>query len=244
MTTEAVEFEGKNTEEAINAACRYFDTTADKLTIQVLSTGSTGIFGLVGSKKAKIRATLKKEEPTALREEEPAAARSSTQKIHEETLEFKEAKETLERMLSLLGIEARVVGQQEEDNVNLTVEGEGTGILIGKKGNTLDAIQYIVNKVVTKNSSKKIKVHIDTGNYRQRHNQSLVDLALRLGEKAKKTGKPITISPMNPADRRVVHIALQNDRALKTKSKGEGLLKKIVILPQREGAESGTTTGA
>jgi len=235
MTTQNPEFEGKNTEEAINAACRHFNTTADKLTIEILSTGSTGIFGLVGSKKAKIHATLKKEEPPI---------QPPIQEVHEETLEFKEAKQTLERILSLLGIEATVVGQQEDDNVELTMKGAGAGILIGKKGSTLDAIQYIVNKVVTKNSTKKIKVHIDTGNYRQRHNQSLVDLALRLGEKAKKTGKPITISPMNPADRRVVHIALQNDRALKTKSKGEGLLKKIVIFPQKEGAESSTTTSA
>jgi spoIIIJ-associated protein len=235
MTTQNAEFEGKNTEEAINAACRHFDTTPDKLTIEILSTGSTGIFGLVGSKKAKIRATLKEEEPVI---------RPPAEKVHEETPEFKEAKQTLERILSLLEIEATVVGQQEEDNVDLTVEGEGTGILIGKKGTTLDAIQYIVNKVVTKNSTKKIKVHIDTGNYRERHNQSLVDLALRLGEKAKKTGKPIVISPMNPADRRVVHITLQNDRALKTMSKGEGLLKKIVIFPQREGTESSTNPGA
>jgi spoIIIJ-associated protein len=234
MTTNHLEFEGKNTEEAVNTACHYFGTTPEKLNIEVLSTGSTGIFGLVGSKKAKIRAALKKEEQL-----QPV-----TEKEHEETPELEDAKKILERMLFLLGVEAMVTGEQDADIVTLKVEGETTGILIGKKGSTLDAIQYIVNKVVTKNSSKRTRVRVDMANYRERHNQSLVDLALRLGEKVKKTGKPITISPMNPADRRVVHIALQNDRALKTKSKGEGLLKKIVIFPQREGTEPSTNTEA
>jgi spoIIIJ-associated protein len=244
MTTDHLEFEGKNTEEAIGAACRYFDTTAEKLIIEVLSTGSTGIFGLVGSRKAKIRAALKEEpqKPVVIKEPEVVTEVQNAKEV-EEMSEVQNAKEVLERMLSLLGVEATVTSEQEADSVNLNVEGEATGVLIGKRGNTIDAIQYIVNKVVAKSSNKKIKVRLDMGNYRQRHKQTIVDLALRLGEKAKKTGRPITISPMNPADRRVVHITLQNDRALRTKSKGEGLLKKIVIFPQREGTDSSNNTG-
>ena len=125
----------------------------------------------------------------------------------------------------------------------MNVVGETSGILIGKKGKTLDALQYIINKAVNKSSDQKIKVLVDTENYRQRHKQSLVDLAQRLGEKVKRTGKPITISPMNPADRRIVHLALQNDRGLRTRSKGEGLLKKIVIFPQRNTSESSRKGG-
>ena len=143
------------------------------------------------------------------------------------------AKEHLAKIIELSGMKARVEGEVSDNRIVINVVGESSGLLIGKKGKTLDAIQYILSKMVSKQLGKRAYVVVDSENYRGRRKKSLAEMALRLGEKAKKVGKPITISPMNAHDRRVVHLALQSDKQLKTRSKGEGLLKRIVILPQR-----------
>ena len=290
MSKETLEFEGKTTEDAIQAACKHFNASPDKLDIQILTTGSSGIFGLVGGKKAKVRVTLKEEPksealPESLAREESfdrvldeeiadeaVIEEASVEEVsveeeprREEVAEEEEAfddeegeeeeipagadleettaamemgKAALEKILTYLDENSNVAAILKDNAVVLNIEGQSSGILIGKKGKTLDALQYIISKVVNKQSSKKIKVMVDTENYRQRHRKSLEDLAKRLGEKVKRSGKPVTISPMNPADRRIVHLALQNDKSLRTRSKGEGVLKKIIIFPQRSSSES------
>ncbi len=332
---DAIEFVGKNTEEAIYNACKHFDTTPEKLDIQILSTGTTGIFGLVGGKKARIKAFLKEqppqeplvdlsdlemeirgkraepetiapekaaeevpEEPPAQPEPAPApppqppkrpevavqaepedteepesdeeveivsdlepldaapadptedataddqeefdlepedeeeqvAAVESSEDV-QKALEIAHSK--LDRLITLSGMTASVKGEVTNGRIVMDLTGESSSLLIGKKGKTLDALQYLLTKMVSKEMSKRAYVVVDSENYRDRREKSLADMALRLGEKAKKAGKPITISPMNSHDRRVVHLALQNDKQLRTKSKGEGLLKRIVIFPQR-----------
>ena len=106
-------------------------------------------------------------------------------------------------------------------------------LLIGRKGKTLDALQFIVNKIVNKALEKKVRVAVDSENYRQRREDSLTQLALRMGDKAKRIKKPVTMNPLNPRDRRIVHLALKEDDNLDTRSRGEGLLKKVVIIPKR-----------
>ena len=143
------------------------------------------------------------------------------------------ARRILEGILKGMQMESPVTVAETEDAILLNIQGDGSGLLIGKRGQNLDAIQYIVNKAVHHSANGHKMIIIDTEEYRKRREESLVALAVRLGEKVKKTKKPVTVGHMNAHDRRVVHLAMQNDEALTTKSRGEGEYRKIVILPAR-----------
>lgn len=206
------EFEGKSTEEAIENACAHFQVSPEQLEIEIISVGSHGIFGL-GGRKAKIRAALQEES---------------------EELLLTSAREILEKLLERMRENATVRAQQEEDRISLSIDTDDAGLLIGKQGQTLDALQYLVTKMVAKKSRRKVRIAIDVEAYRARHNEALANLALKYGEKVRRSGKPITLNPMNPYDRRIVHMALQGDKDLKTTSRGEGLYKKVVISPAKK----------
>jgi spoIIIJ-associated protein len=219
---ETYEFEGKTTEEAIENAARKLNLPVEDLNIDVIEPGSAGIFGLVGGRKARIKVTLKG----------PAEPEERAESV--EADEVKLACETLEKILSLIPVEATVRADRSEDNLVLTIVGDRSGLLIGRKGKTLDALQYIVTKIVNKALDKKISLVIDSENYRKRRQDSITQLALKMGEKAKRIKKPVATNPLNPHDRRLVHLALQDDEDLETRSRGEGLLKKVVIIPRNK----------
>ena len=215
---QAFEFEGKTTEEAIENACRQLKLTKDEIDIEIIEPGSAGIFGLVGGRKAKVKVTTTDEEP------EPV----------EETNGVAIAKDALENILTLIPMEGTTVSAAQNDGtIALNIEGDTSGLLIGRKGRTLDALQFIVNKIVNKALEKRTQVVVDSENYRQRRRESLIQMALRMGEKAKNIGKPVVTNLLNPHDRRIVHMALRDDESLDTKSRGEGILKKILIIPER-----------
>lgn len=244
---ETYEFEGKTTEEAIENASRELDLPVEELQIDIIEPGSAGIFGLVGSKKAKIKVIVKKEGSAQLSGE--GAAERETELSIDADMEAGEelgpdvgpdneigvalAKETLENILALIPVEASVSAEQVDGNIALTIEGDKSGLLIGRKGKTLDALQFIVNRIVNKTLDRRTRVVVDSENYRQRRRDSLTQMALRMGDKAKRIGKPVTTNPLNPRERRIIHLALKEDGRLNTKSKGEGLLKKVVIFPKR-----------
>lgn len=210
---EYVEFEGKTTEEAIAQAMAYFQLPSERLDIEIISVGSPGLFGL-GGRKARIRVGVKEAAETELL-----------------TL----ARDLLERLLELMGEKATVSGEQdEEDRISLTIDAEDAGLLIGKQGQTLEALQYLVGKMLSHHSRRKVRVVVDIESYRARQQEALTQLALKSGEKAKKSGKPVTLNPMNPHDRRIIHLALQGDKEVKTMSRGEGLYKKVVVYPVRK----------
>ncbi|MHB8829036.1 MAG: RNA-binding cell elongation regulator Jag/EloR [Syntrophales bacterium] len=144
------------------------------------------------------------------------------------------ALELVEGILSRMNIPAVVKLQEENDTVILKIQGDGDGLLIGKRGQNLDAIQYIVNKAVHHSINEGRRIVIDTEEYRKRREDSLLSTALQTAQKVRKTRKPITLGPMNPHDRRIIHIALKNDRSLTTISRGEGEYRKIVIVPARQ----------
>ncbi|MBW1991165.1 MAG: protein jag [Deltaproteobacteria bacterium] len=217
-----LEFEGKTTEEAIENACEHFQLPPERLEIEIISVGSPGLFGL-GSKPAKVRVALREVSETELMEQ---------------------AREILENILEKMGEVAKVEAHREDDRINLNIEAADAGLLIGKQGQTLEALQYLVSKIVSKKSKRKVRLMIDIESYRARHNQALTQMALKYGDKAKRTGKPVTLNPMNPHDRRIVHLALQGDAQLKTLSRGEGLYKKVVVYPvkkKEKPEESGLT---
>ena len=209
---EFLEFEGKTTEEAIENACAHFQVPSEELEIEIVSVGSPGIFGL-GGRKARIRAALPQEPEDDL---------------------LPRAREILEQVLAKMQEPATVTATQEEDRINLLIATDDAGLLIGKQGQTLDALQYLVTKMLAKQTRKKVRIAIDVEAYRARHNEALALLAQKYGEKVKRSGRPITLNPMNPYDRRIVHMALQGDKDLKTISRGEGLYKKVVISPVKK----------
>ncbi len=213
---ETFEFEGKTTSEAIENAHRQLNLSENEMDIEILEPGSAGIFGLVGGRKARVKVTITKEEP------KPA--------VENNGLEI--AREALEKILSLIPMEGVTLRAQNTDGtIALDIEGDKSGLLIGRKGRTLDALQFIVNKIVNKTLQKRVQVVVDSENYRQRRKEFLIQMALKMGDKAKKTRKPVSTNLLNPHERRIVHMALRDDARLETRSRGEGLLKKVFIMP-------------
>jgi spoIIIJ-associated protein len=230
------EFEGKTTEEAIEQASRELNIPAEELEIDILEPGSAGIFGLVGGKKAKIKVTTETQttdhEETEILEVNHAESETAERDSPDET-ELTSAKEILENILSRIPVETTVHSQRVNGNIALNIKGDKSGLLIGRKGKTLDALQFIVNKIANKTSDKKVRVVVDSEDYRKRQEESLVEMARDMGEKAKKTQKPVATNLLNPHERRIIHLALKPDEALNTKSKGDGLLKKVLIIPKK-----------
>jgi len=141
------------------------------------------------------------------------------------------AKTLLSGILERMNIEAPVTAEAREDAIVLNIQGDGGGLLIGKRGQNLDALQYIVNKATNRSGEDRKMIVIDTEAYRKRREDALVSLAERLGQKVKKTRKAVTVSHMNAHDRRIIHLTLQTDSSLTTKSRGEGEYRKIIIMP-------------
>ena len=164
---ETFEFEGKNDEEAIENACRQLNLSREEFNIEIIEPGSAGIFGLVGGRKARIRVSVTQEEPELPQEENIIAAVKETSSGNENGVAV--AKEALENILALIPMEGTsVLAQQVDGTINLNIEGDKSGLLIGRKGRTLDALQFIVNKILNKSLEKRTRVLVDSENYRQR----------------------------------------------------------------------------
>lgn len=246
---QSLEIEGKTIDAAIEKACSEFNVPREKLNIEIITDASTGFFGILGSKKAKIKASLlsidmELDIPSAIqprleigrnKREMPAAPQSESREASACEDEFSvNAKNLLSGILTRMNYECSITVENTPDRVILKVQGNGGGLLIGKRGQNLDAIQYIVNKALRKSSNTVKTVVIDTEAYRKRHEDTLVGLAEKVAEKVKKTKKPITLNHMNAHDRRIIHLALQTDTSLVTKSRGEGNFRKIVVMPAKK----------
>lgn len=256
-------FEEKTVEEAIQKASKALDIPKNKLNVEVLSYGSTGIFGLVGIKKARIRVQPKLEHKTGYHKEkrekppqeklpqenllqEKAPQEHPPQKNLKETdtdtpdipqppLEEIEAfaKDNLAYVLDKVVDHSVITSTIENEGVTLQVESENSALLIGKHGQTIDALQYLLQRMVHKKYPGRVPVILDIENYRNRREASLTSLALRLAEKVKHSGKPATIRPMNAYERRIVHLVLQPVREVTSRSsRGAGHLKKMTIFPK------------
>ena len=209
-----LEFEEKTLEEAIAVACEKFNLPQEKLEIEVISRGSSGIFGIVGVKKAKIRVTPK-ELPV-----ESAGQR---------------AKDILAKILEHIQLPTVVEAESRDNQIILNIISNGSGLLIGKRGKTLQALQYLVSKILQREMGESVPVVVDTENYRSKRESGLLELAQQLSEKVKMARRPLTTGPLNAHDRRIIHLALKEDQDVRTKSKGEGNLRKVVIYPVKKG---------
>ena len=199
------EFTGKTVEDAVMEAAIKLETTSDRMEYEVLEKGSNGFLG-IGSKPARIRA--RKVLETAERAE----------KFLMDVLEAMDLKATVS-----------LEENKEERTLDIDLAGDDMGVLIGKRGQTLDSLQYLVSLVVNKGEDDYIRVKVDTENYRQRRKDTLENLAKNIASKVRRTGKPVTLEPMNPYERRVIHSALQNDRYVETHSEGEEPFRKVVV---------------
>ncbi len=222
-----IEKEARSAEEAIEEICKELGKDREELEFEVIEGKSRGIFGLMGNKKVKVRASLKGEQ----RDQEKA---QEAQETGDDTLTY--AQTVLQRIIEGITAPTQVEGRVEEGTIYLNIKGDGSGLLIGRHGQTLDAIQYIVGRILGKQRSEKRMVVVDTERYRERRRENLEQLAQRMGEKAKSTGRAVSLQPMNASDRRIVHLALKHDRAIETRSEGEGGMKNVRIIPRQRGS--------
>lgn len=290
---ESLEFIGKNTEDALQKASQHFQLPMDKLEVEVISAGSSGLLGFIGGKKARIMVrpladSAKEAMDEVMRdfrgEEAPAKPQSSAQaprrtiadysdkpgeqtqtppratvaealgesrqqfadRNHDtdqdqpapprepETKEVVEAsRAVLDRIVSALDTDAKVTAENGRGaGIELEVEGGEVGILIGRRGQTLDALQYLTTRIVSHQEGRPVRITVDAGGYRRRRRESLEELALRMADKARHTRRPVSVGPLSSPERRVVHLALKSENGVSTSSRGRGELKKVLILPR------------
>ena len=203
---EFIEISAKTVNDAITEACQKLTVTSDKLEYEVVEEGSSGFLG-IGSKPAVIKARVK----------------SSV----EDT-----AKDFLKDVFEAMNLAVVVNGKYDEANNSMDIDlsGDEMGVLIGKRGQTLDSLQYLVSLVVNKNVDNYIRVKVDTENYRQRRKETLENLAKNIAYKVKRTKRPVSLEPMNPYERRIIHSALQNDKYVTTHSEGDEPFRHVVVV--------------
>lgn len=310
------EFEAKAVDQAVEKAAQTLNIPKDKLKYNVISHGSSGIFGLVGAKKAKISVTLPEEGapekngrgrkrnrrkatasstvdmPTSesvsslLRETFGDDAEAETEDDRESESEIAETesedsapaeveeappsepapvsesaaapksepapdppaeidpevlaqatdrgRDVLERIVDLISSDAAISVVSEDGGIRYNVAGGNAGVLIGKRGQTLEAIQYIVEKIVNKQAEGRVRVQVDVEGYLDNRKANLEELAQKLADKTRKSGKPSSLGHMSAHDRRIVHLALKDDADVRTQSVGEGFYRKLVIFPNRK----------
>jgi len=329
---ETLEFTGKNTEDALNKAIAHFGLPLDKLQVEVVSAGSSGLLGFIGAKKAKVlvrpladsakeamdevmrefrgqdaavapsppepaapaeKRAAQTPEPRAVAATHPAAAPPSAPaaeapeaarlaKRHtiadysdepteqsglaqDEELEqdyagsgleadngdelaeesgasarepespevVETSRQVLERIVNTLDQNAQVVAMNGRNTgIELEIEGGEVGILIGRRGQTLEALQYLTTRIVSHQQGRPVRINVDAGGYRRRRRESLEDLALRMAGKARNTRRPVSIGPLSSPERRLVHLALKNENGVTTSSRGRGEMKKVLISPR------------
>lgn len=218
-----VEKTGKTVEDALRAALVELNTAEDCVNYEVLETPSKGFLGLIGSKPAKIRVTLKEVE-----------ADSEVISIKQTSKPLDTAILFLEDIFRGMNMKVDIEVKEALDVIVLDLHGEDLGILIGKHGQTLDALQYLTNLAANRDmSEEKVRISIDVENYRKRREETLYRLAMRLADKVKRTGDKITLEPMSRHERKVIHMALQDERRILTYSDGEEPFRKVVIALKR-----------
>ena len=235
----SIEKNAKNKQDAIELALKELNASREDVEIEVLDEGSKGFLG-IGARDARVRVTLiKSEEPvneTYVQEKEEVAETEvkpvkREPKVKKESLgdPADDAKKFLSDIFNAMDLDVAIDAKMEEQSVSIDLSGENMGIVIGKRGDTLDSLQYLTSLVVNQRSDDYIKVSIDTENYREKRAEALLALSTRLADKVTKTGKKFTLEPMNPYERRIIHSALQNDRFVTTYSEGEEPYRNVVI---------------
>lgn len=210
---ESLEKSAKTVDEAVTDALVELGLTSDQVDVEILDEGSKGLLGLFGSKLARVRVTKK--------------------------VNLKDIAENfLSDLLKAMDISSKITLTEEDKNtLSINLEGEEMGVLIGKRGQTLDAVQYLTSLVVNKYSDHYVRIKMDTEDYRNRRRKTLESLANNLAMKVKKTGKKFTLEPMSSNERRIVHSTLQKYKFIETYSEGEEPFRRVIIVPKKRESE-------
>lgn len=250
----SMELEAKNVETAIKKACEQLKVTSAELKFDIISYGSSGIFGLGRVKKARIRITLPKEivDAGTATETTGAEALNETDDIKRtvqnlisdafdenkvytypnEPIEL--GKTILTRIVDAITIDASINAKEDTDRIIFNVKGGNSAVLIGKHGQTLEAIQALVEKIVNKRNTERIRIEVDVEGYLENRKNNLQRHAMRLADKCRKINKPVTLGYMNAYDRRLVHLALKDNEFVRTQSHGAGFVRKLMIFPKKD----------
>lgn len=204
-----IEDEGRTLEEAVSKGLQRIGLPRDEVKVEVLE-HRRKFFGLLGTPHIKVRLTYE----------------TRSAKLHTAT-------DLLQKMLAHMGIHARVEGSERHGEAYLNIQSDDSGLLIGRRGQTIDALQYLVNRMVNRDADAAVRIVLDTEHYQERREERLTRLAQRLAAQVKSTGRAAVMAPLNARDRRIIHLALQADREVSTSSKGEGALRKVLIAPRR-----------
>lgn len=255
-----IEFEVKNVEGAVIKACEALNISKDQLKHEVVSFGATGIFGLVGFKKARIcvtapslREAKSAEPPAEISAAAPSEASSSLPGDTPKGADFASilnadsalqppslndfaalGRQTLQRLVDSVTSGAEISMTCSSRQIAYTISGGDPSVLIGKKGQTIAAIHYLLKKIVNKSTRIRAHIVVEIAGYALKRQGELQALAQRSAEAACQNGKVVTAGKFSPQDRKIIHLALKNDRRVKTQSKGEGYQKKLMVIPRGE----------
>lgn len=273
-----MEFEGKDVADAISKACKALNVSQEDLDIEVLTTGTSGIFGLC-RQKTRLRVAIKEGEGPAIedrppakaekkpREEKPrrpekkkrpAVAEKKQEAVTEPPVQVPEpavegvagsdyqvdeallvqVKTDLSRLLELMNFPSEVIVSSDQENVIAQIKGEFVNDIVGENGKILDSLQYILRKMTGKNFPDKAIISLDAGDFRANRDEELRETAHKYAAEVKKNGKTRSIPSLNPYERRIVHITLQDDKDVRSRSVGDGLLKKVLIYRPGKGRKT------
>ncbi len=252
-----IEFSGKTVDDAITEACEKLEVTSDKLYYEVIEKGTSGILGF-GSKPAVIKACVKSEddaisndvkeftedkkevkvekavsETVNENDKSNEAANKEEEKAPFVLTDKNDPKVFLSKVFEAMNLKASIKSEVVGNEIDIELSGDDMGVLIGKRGQTLDSLQYLTSLYVNKGSDTYVRVKIDTENYRSRRKDTLENLAKNIAYKVKRTKKSVSLEPMNPYERRIIHSALQNDKYVSTHSEGEEPFRKVIITYNR-----------
>lgn len=202
-----LEEEGRTPEEAVEVGLQKLGLAREYVLVEILAEGTKGFLGL-GVREARVRLTVT---PTGE--------------------QLFQARRTVEELLKRMGVEAEIRAQEVQGLPHMEIVGKDAGLLIGRYGQTLESLSFLVNRIVSRKLRDRTQVKIDVERYLDRRHNLLVQRALRLAEQVRSTGEPVTLEPMSSTDRRIIHLTLQRDSLVRTSSQGEGLLRRLVITP-------------
>jgi len=202
---EMIERTGKTVEEALEAALLELGVDRDQVEYRVIEAPSKALFGLLGGREAKVEVTLKKVDP------------------------IENARVFLEKVTKLMGLSISIEVTTNAENVTLNLRGDDLGLLIGKHGQTLDALQYLTNLASQREGRDRLRIIIDVEDYRKRRADTLEQLAIRLADRVTRSGERVVLEPMTPHERKIIHMSLQEDSRVETLSEGQEPFRRVVI---------------
>ena len=249
---EYVEFSGKSLESVISDASKHFSVDASEIEYEIVDMGKSGILGFNAKPtiiKAKVKegylekkakdieeTSVKEEKPVEVKKEEPAEKETKSPAVASVVnVNVEEIRENADKFLKDLfkamdlEVKSEITYDFTDNALNIDLSGPEMGILIGKRGQTLDSVQYLTSLIVNKGTAEYVRVKVDTEDYRDRRKKTLENLAKNLAFKVKRTKRPVSLEPMNPYERRIIHSALQGDRYVVTHSEGDEPFRRVVI---------------